>query len=196
MNKINTRTYHHGDLRAAMVRAGREILETEDRQALTLRACARRAGVSHAAPQYHFANVSKLLGEIAATGFVDFVAALDAAADEFSDPSARLVAMGLRYFQFSREHPALYKVMVAGSEPSDTPESLRAARHAAWNQLFDAVQKVKSGQNVETGAMLVWSLVHGFSMLAGSLAMPPIRDWERDLRPMLEVAVAGLANLR
>ena len=77
MAKKTTKAYHHGDLREALIKAGRAILEKDGVEALTLRACARKAGVSHAAPQHHFASINDLLAEIAATGFEDFVKALD-----------------------------------------------------------------------------------------------------------------------
>ena len=194
MTEESRKSYHHGDLRKALVKAGREILETQGRQALTLRACAKEAGVSHAAPQHHFANASVLLSEIAASGFVDFVAELDEAAGAVSTPPERVIAMGLRYFKFAQEHPALYKIMFAGDEALEWHDSLKTAKHAAWVQLSDAVSQVVDCKAPVHGAMLVWSIVHGFSMLASTQAVPPSVTLQESLRPMLESAVAGLLS--
>jgi len=54
------RGYHHGNLREALIEAGTEILDEDGLEALSLRACAKRAGVSHAAPQHHFGNLEGL----------------------------------------------------------------------------------------------------------------------------------------
>src|SRR5215467_776183 len=73
------RLYHHGDLRAALIRAGLAILAEEGVQALTLRAAARRAGVSHNAPYRHFADKEALLAAIAEEGFIDLAARVEEA---------------------------------------------------------------------------------------------------------------------
>src|SRR5271156_1021705 len=70
------RRYHHGDLHAALVAAAEEILERDGIQALTLRATARAAGVSHAAPAHHFGDLTGLLSDLAAGGYVRFAAEL------------------------------------------------------------------------------------------------------------------------
>src|SRR5271155_3547747 len=61
--------YHHGDLRAALLKSAGEIIRDSGLEGLTLRACARKAGVSHGAPAHHFGNVTGLLTELAADGF-------------------------------------------------------------------------------------------------------------------------------
>ena len=58
--------YHHGELREALVSAGRKLLEEKGVRGFTLRECARRASVSHAAPAHHFASIDDLLADIAA----------------------------------------------------------------------------------------------------------------------------------
>ena len=101
MAKKTAKTYHHGDLREALIKAGLTILEKDGVEALTLRACARKAGVSHAAPQHHFAGIDDLLAEIAATGFEDFVESLDQAAAHATSPVEKLKAMGQGYVAFA-----------------------------------------------------------------------------------------------
>ena len=171
MKKKPAKSYHHGDLREALVTAGRAILEKEGTAALTLRACARRAGVSHAAPQHHFATVADLLADIAATGFEDFVRSLDKAAARARSPVERLKAMGHGYVAFARERPAVYQLMFGVAAPLSS-ERLQAAKVAAWDQLAEAVSEAAGPEDKEAKAMQVWSAVHGFSMLVISQRLP------------------------
>src|SRR5262245_30775541 len=104
--------YHHGDLREALVTAATALLEEQGLSGFTLRQCARRAGVSHAAPAHHFAAADDLLAEIAARGFERFVARLGKAADQVEGPPlARLEAMGHAYVAFAIANPAVYGLM-------------------------------------------------------------------------------------
>ena len=164
MKKKTAKSYHHGDLREALIAAGRAILEEEGAAALTLRACARRAGVSHAAPQHHFATVADLLAEIAASGFEDFVSALDKGAAREVTPAAKLTAMGRSYVTFAQARPAIYQLMFAAPAPVRS-ERLQKAMMAAWSQLVDGVTAAAGPENVNAKATLVWSTVHGFAML-------------------------------
>ena len=86
-----TREYHHGDLRNALIQAGLAILAEEGTHALSLRAAARRSGVSHAAPYRHFADKEALLAAIAEQGFNTLAASVRAAIVRFPDsPAAQL----------------------------------------------------------------------------------------------------------
>ncbi|MGL4590545.1 MAG: TetR/AcrR family transcriptional regulator, partial [Aestuariivirga sp.] len=93
--KTRPRPYHHGDLREALIASATEMIEEGGPSSFTLRECARRTGVSHAAPKNHFATAEDLIAEVAARGFEHFVAALAKAADSSVDqsPDARLTAM-------------------------------------------------------------------------------------------------------
>src|SRR5580693_1952121 len=62
-------SYHHGALREALLEAAEKIVRREGVNELTLRAVARAAGVSHAAPAHHFKDLSALLTELAIVGF-------------------------------------------------------------------------------------------------------------------------------
>src|SRR5262247_3549711 len=89
--------YHHGSLREAMVEAAERILERDGIAGLTLRAAAREAGVSHAAPKNHFSDIRGLLSELAAVGFVRFGAALVANIRKSDPAPAQLEAIGRGY---------------------------------------------------------------------------------------------------
>ena len=104
--------YHHGELREALVTAGRKLLEEKGLRGFTLRECARRASVSHAAPAHHFASIDDLLAEIAARGYHDLTAAMAAEAKRApADPASRLVAQGVGYMAFAAANPMLFQLM-------------------------------------------------------------------------------------
>ncbi|HEU0222356.1 MAG TPA: TetR/AcrR family transcriptional regulator, partial [Paracoccaceae bacterium] len=86
---MSERRYHHGDLRRALVEAGLAILEEAGLEALTLRACAARVGVSHAAPRNHFAGLGGLLAAIKAEGFRRHEAAMRAGMAEATNREGR-----------------------------------------------------------------------------------------------------------
>src|SRR5271166_4254243 len=104
--------YHHGALKDALVEASEAILLERGVAGLTLRAVARRVGVSPAAPAHHFGDVAGLLTEVAARGFEALSQALRAAeADAGADPAARLDAQGRAYVAFALRHPARVRLM-------------------------------------------------------------------------------------
>src|SRR6266567_8294629 len=88
--------YHHRNLREALVTAGRTLLEERGMRGFTLRECARRAEVSHAAPAHHFASIDDLLAEIATRGYHDLTVAMTAEGRRSGgDAAARLVGQGV-----------------------------------------------------------------------------------------------------
>jgi AcrR family transcriptional regulator len=165
------RPYHHGDLRAALLREAEAILERDGIQALTLRAAARAAGVSHAAPTNHFGDLTGLLSELAAEGYTRFGAALAAAMEAAGDdPKARMRAMGRAYVAFARAHPGLFVLMFRSERLDAARPALRDAIEAARRALRDAAAArapawpVPRTRAVAQAAAL-WSLVHGFAVL-------------------------------
>ena len=108
-------SYHHGDLHDALLKAAETVLERDGVQGLTLRAAAREAGVSHAAPTHHFGDMTGLISELAAVGFRRFAAALTNAANAAASQSAhaRLDAMGIAYVTFARTYPGLLAELIS-----------------------------------------------------------------------------------
>ena len=118
--------YHHGDLRGALLKAARIILEEQGPRALTLREAARRAGVSHAAPRYHFASLRVFMADCAATGFDELAEHLTRAwakADGDSDPEAGLSEMGMAYVLFAMRNRAVFRLMFDRDTVSTFPSS-------------------------------------------------------------------------
>ena len=166
------KTYHHGSLREAMLQAAERILEHRGIQGLTLRAAARDAGVSHAAPKTHFGDMTGLLSELAAVGFERFVATMQANARESDPPDRRMAAIGRGYVTFARTHPDLFLLMFRSERLDMSRPALRDAVAASSRVLSGAVGAVRD-ENLAAALTLpqagsivrAWALVHGFAML-------------------------------
>ena len=108
MQPIVERAYHHGDLRAALLVAARNIVEEQGADTFTLREAARRAGVSHGAPAHHFGDKTGLLTALAAQVMLDRVEQVEAAQRAAgSDPLDQLKACGMAHIDFLISHPRL-----------------------------------------------------------------------------------------
>jgi AcrR family transcriptional regulator len=160
--------YHHGRLREALIKSGRALLERRGVQGFTLRECARRAHVSHAAPAHHFQSAGDLLAEIAAQGFDDLSEAMDAAGTRERDPRRRLAALGRAYVAFALANKAVFQLMFNGGARDNDNLRLNTARKAAYGRLIAGIGSVipESSQPARQAmADLAWSSVHGFAVL-------------------------------
>src|SRR4029078_9464894 len=159
-------TYHHGNLRPALLRAAGKMLEKEGPGEISLREAARRAGVSHAAPYRHFEDRDALLAELAAEGFQMLGQAMHGQAGR---------AMGEAYVRFALDHPQRFRLMFGGVLELQKYEPLRAAASATYAGLVDAFRDMPQP---ELAAAAAWSLVHGLAHLKldGHLAAPSVAD--------------------
>ncbi len=168
--------YHHGALREALLEAAEIILERDGFQALTLRAAARAAGVSHAAPAHHFGDLVGLLSDLAATGYTRFHAAVLAEmAASGPTPADRLHAMGRGYVRFAREHPNLFLLMFRSERLDPQRPALRAAMDAAYGALAAAAGDAAGSPRTATTAdappgrladiTAAWAIAHGLALL-------------------------------
>jgi AcrR family transcriptional regulator len=155
--------YHHGDLRAACVRAAMELLEEGGETALSLRAVARRAGVSPAAPYRHYADREALVSAVAAVGYRELAERLAAAHPSPSTP-AQLASVAIAYVQFALERPALFRIMFG--EPCDRDNDERVAATAAVSlYVREIVQRSFPQADADALATAIWALVHGLALL-------------------------------
>jgi AcrR family transcriptional regulator len=163
--------YHHGALHDALLRAAERVLEREGLAGLTLRAVAREAGVSHAAPTHHFGDLTGLVSELAAIGFQQFNAAMAAAST--SSSKERGIARAKAYVGYAQAHPGMYGLMFRTERLDMSRPSLHEAASAAFAELAGAIG-AKRHEHIEAEALSLdqaaaivraWSLVHGFTML-------------------------------
>jgi AcrR family transcriptional regulator len=163
--------YHHGALRQALLESAETILDRDGIDALTLRATAREAGVSHAAPAHHFGDLSGLLTELAASGFVRFRQHLQSGIDSAgSAPGVRLIGLGRGYVAFARACPGLFRLMFRSERLDWTSPTLSQAGEAAFALLLQIDRSadeapVPMEPPSMTIAMTRWSLVHGLATL-------------------------------
>jgi AcrR family transcriptional regulator len=159
-------TYHHGNLRSALLRAAGKMLEKDGPAGVSLRGAARRAEVSHNAPYRHFADRDALLAELAAEGF-------EMLGEAMREHSGR--EMGEAYVSFALAHPQRFRLMFGGTVPLAKHEHLRAAAAATYQALVKAFGDLPKA---ELAAAAAWSLVHGLAHLKldGHLAAQSIAD--------------------
>src|ERR1700710_2338158 len=103
--------YHHGALHDALLQSAEKVLERDGLPGLTLRAVAREAGVSHAAPTHHFGDLTGLVSELAAIGFRPFNVAMAAAGASGPSPLDKAMARSKAYVAYAQAHPGMYGLM-------------------------------------------------------------------------------------
>ena len=184
--------YHHGALKPALLAAAETILKRDGVEGLTLRAAAREAGVSHAAPKNHFDDVRGLLSELAAVGYVRFREALTFEVEARRGTMSAIDATGIGYVTFARDNPELFTLMFRSARLDFERPALRDANRAAFAVLAanaaagDNAPPVRSGApslTLAQTARLVskWSLVHGFACLM----------LDRRLQPLMQMTEGG-----
>ncbi|KJC39542.1 transcriptional regulator [Bradyrhizobium sp. LTSP849] len=165
--------YHHGALREALLQAAERVLERDGLAGLTLRAVAREAGVSHAAPTHHFGDLTGLVSELAAIGFRQFNAAMASACDSATTSLSRALARPKAYVAYAQAHPGMYGLMFRTERLDYSRPSLHEAAESSFAGLANAIGAMRQEQisgdalTIEQGAAIAraWSMVHGFTML-------------------------------
>ncbi|THV32169.1 TetR/AcrR family transcriptional regulator [Glycomyces paridis] len=164
-----TDRYHHGDLRRALIDAAVEAVAEAGPSALSLRAVAKRAGVSHAAPAHHFGDKAGLLTAVAAEGFERFADALEAAWGDTGD----FYAVGAAYVRFAIDRRPYFAVMFRPElVHTDDPDLERAAARAAA-ALHRGSGESDPDAGFNAAALGAWSLAHGFAELLIAGNFPP-----------------------
>jgi AcrR family transcriptional regulator len=171
-------TYHHGDLRNALVQAGLSVLMAQGAANVTLREVARAAGVSHAAPYHHFSDKTALLAAIAETGFSQ-LADLQAQVPAHLSAPERLRKMAHGYVEFALANRDLFRLMFSQVLGHRTQyPSLYALGKLSLAALIDVIVTGQRALELRPGdpsdlAQAYWSLMHGWAVLLVEDQMPP-----------------------
>jgi len=170
----DTRRYHHGDLRRALIEAALALVTEEQDWGFSLREVARRAGVSHNAPYNHFVEKKDLLAAVAAAGFETLRERMLSAITGIDDPRAALPACARAYVLLGVENPALFRLMF-GPALVSRPEVAKAAGAQAKAVLEDIVRRgaaigafavsPTSESELAAATLAIWSAVHGLTLL-------------------------------
>jgi AcrR family transcriptional regulator len=162
--------YHHGDLKAALVACAMDILRQQGPEALTLRAVARAAGVSMAAPYRHFADRRELVAAVAEEGFRRLQQAMLVAMQGGGRDGLRGVAQA--YVAFGHENPAEYHVMF-GPETANTGDlpGLRETSRSVLGFVAHGMGMLQQAGLIGPGdpalmAVVTWAQLHGLVMLS------------------------------
>jgi AcrR family transcriptional regulator len=173
------RTYHHGDLRRALVSEAADLMAASGPHGVTLREVARRAGVSQAAPYRHFASKEALLAAVAEESFAGLARALAgvrrAGGREAAD---RLRGLAKAYVRFAAEHPSDYRLMWSPIPRGRAHPGLAARAADSAAVLFEVVEALASPRQKRDGrvrplVIVVWALLHGLAGLVIDEQLPP-----------------------
>lgn len=167
--------YHHGNLRAALLDAGEQLLREKGATGVSLRAVAKEAGVSHTAPYRHFSNKQSLLAGLAEIGFARLRDAMYGIIDAYpDDPRTQMVEAAVAYVRLALANPEMNHLMFGGVLVDETmPGSLRETSQQSFQGLLDIIDSgARTGLYVDRPilelAATAWSMVHGLAMLAST----------------------------
>lgn len=163
-------SYHHGDLRRALMDAALATVAEGGVASLSLREAARRAGVSSAAPYHHFASADALVAALCEEGFAGLAAAMrEGIARAGDDPRARMMELGRGYVRYAAAHPAHFRLMFSTAPPDDLPHTA-GAEASAFDLMLGGIHGLQAAGLAPTGsaaplALMAWASVHGLASL-------------------------------
>lgn len=172
--------YHHGDLPNALLNAVADLVEEKGSAEVSLRAVARRAGVSHSAPAHHFGDKEGMLAAFAQRGYEILRTEMVEARHGVVAGTAldRLGAVGAAYVRFAVDHTAYFDVMFRSSIEKDAHQELHASADGVFAFLTQVVGDLIAERELTSVdrrivAVYFWSLAHGLATLAVDGSMPP-----------------------
>lgn len=205
MNK--SASYHHGDLRRALLEAADIVLKEQGLQGFTLRACARAAGVSHAAPKHHFGDARGLLTAVAERGFARLVDALVTEIEPVrGDLDAEMIATSSAYIRFAETNPEHFRIMFRTDLTNANPEQPAEPILRTFTELTNIILRQRNEPELGPDEMVLdksdalindivlgWSYIHGYAhlRLEGGLDMVS----EEMHRQQMRVASLRLGHL-
>ena len=158
------RSYHHGDLRRALLDEAEELIEKVGSDRISLREVARAAGVSSKAPYNHFEDKEALLTALAIRAFIAFGDAIGKA-DREAEPGRELEAQIVAYVQFALAAPGRFSMMF-GPRRMKPEDDLARHKSRGFEVLHARCEKqARPGEDVQARATAYWSLAHGLAVL-------------------------------
>lgn len=197
MSTSARKSYHHGDLRRALVTAARAMVDEVGPTAVTLRAVAARAEVSPAAPYRHFANKEALLAAVAAAGFAELAEEMTPPA---GDPVAALRESGFAYLRFAVARPRLYRLMFGAVVVDRAGHAdLAAAEQRLTAVLADTVEAARRAGGLgplapEDVMLTLHCVMHGLSSFVVD-GQVPAEEAAAATRRIMKVVDTGLGFL-
>ncbi len=163
-------SYHHGDLRAQLIEATRQLVEEKGPDHFSVSEACRRAGVSTAAPYKHFKDKTEMLREVATAGMhrqaADMMSEVSGTAEGSRD---RIIALGRVYIRFAATEPGVFRLMFTWSGEDEADQALYDLGDQTFSVVQMEVAKCHGRHQIEEEdrqkALMLWSFVHGLSFL-------------------------------
>jgi AcrR family transcriptional regulator len=202
-----TKTYHHGDLRRALLDAAEMELIEKGTDKFSLRSIAKRAGVSHAAPAHHFSDVDGLLTALTSISFRRFHDAMydaseKASGDTNNDPYERLVAIGMAYINYAEQNSAMFDLQFTSNRIDHCSPEIKEVAPLSYQCLVNHVTAVledkgKSMDKDVNAANSYWALCHGLAALfarpkPNMKDAPPREEFDARFKSILQTAAHNL----
>lgn len=198
--EVRTKTaYHHGDLRAQLIAAASDLVETHGPNGFSVSEAARRAGVSSAAPYKHFRDRDEILRGVVAQAMDRLAVNMNHAASRFDQGSLEAVAaIGQAYIDFARLEPGIFRLAFGLTEGhGEAPELLEKGR-CCFAVVVEATARflglVNDDPEVQRRAYLLWAFVHGHSFLTIDRKNKSSRTRDDDWAYLLEISRAILGQ--
>jgi AcrR family transcriptional regulator len=198
-NSTVANSYHHGNLREALLDSAEHAIVEQTAEALSLRALARTAGVSQTAPYRHFNDRNTLLAAVSERGYQRLIKALHGAIDSIEDDAERQVREAAScYVQFAIDNPQLFKLMFGPLlQPTlSHPElhaSIRECNHLVQSMLANGI---RSGsfreEDIRYLTNTAWAGIHGLATLV--IDMPDLFEQHIELERQMDISVRSLLN--
>jgi AcrR family transcriptional regulator len=192
--------YHHGDLRAQLIAAVRELVETHGPDGFSVSEAARRAGVSSAAPYKHFKDRDEILRGVVGEAMVRLQTAMETGAASYPEGSLEAVAaVGQAYVDFARAEPGVFRLVFSLTEGhEDDPELLAKGEDCYGVVVHAAAASLglsPDDPDVQRRAYMLWCFVHGHSFLIldmkTKVSTAEIEDWDLLLRLSRAILASG-----
>ena len=186
-------SFHHGDLRQALIDATLKLVRSVGTQGFTLNEASRLAGVAKSAPYKHFRDKEALLVEVAVLGTRRMEQELRSASGLGGTPRERLLAVGLAYISFSKQHPDFFAIMFRSGIDKSSYEELGLAATSVFSIADELAKEIEDSLvKARRLALAMWTMAHGFAMLLSEDAFARTKNVllsETDARQMLAMVL-------
>lgn len=163
-----TSKYHHGNLREQILQTAFELLDVEGIEAVGIRKIARLLEVAHSAPANHFKSKQALLVALATDSFRDLYSKIvQASSKETDNFRVAIHSFSNTILEFGLKYPHRYKLLWRSEYADDQNSELERVREDIYTQLTAILreQAKKKQVDVESQAIALWSLIHGYVLL-------------------------------
>ena len=198
-NSTAANSYHHGNLRKALIDSAEQAIVEQAAEAMSLRALARNAGVSQTAPYRHFSDRNTLLAAVSERGYQRLIKALHSAIDAIEDDAERQVREAARcYVQFAIDNPQLFKLMFGPLlQPTlnypDLHARIRECNHLVQTMLANGIRAGSFREDdIRYLTNTAWAGIHGLATLV--IDMPDLFEQHIELERQMDISVRSLLN--